>query len=207
MKAQDTETKILKAAEHEFMTKGYAGARTTSIAKAAGVTHAMLHYYFRTKEKLFDRIITEKIELLKNAFLQPLTLDNLSVMEKIRNFIEQHLDFVAANPDLPRFLVVEVFSNEELMASLKSKILSYAPLIMADFQRQLDNAAAKGEIRQIDVKDLVLDIISLNIFPFVGAPLIDAVFGNYDVFAPVNIAKRKQENYQTILRKLTPQQR
>lgn len=58
--SQDTEYLILQAAEREFMSKGFAGARTTSIAEAAGVTHAMFHYYFRTKEKLFDRIIAEK---------------------------------------------------------------------------------------------------------------------------------------------------
>lgn len=55
-----TENRILKAAEAEFLAKGYAGARTTAIAEAAGVTHAMLHYYFRTKDKLFERILNEK---------------------------------------------------------------------------------------------------------------------------------------------------
>lgn len=57
---QNKEQAILKAAEREFLTKGYAGARTTSIAEAAGVTHAMLHYYFRTKEHIFERILDEK---------------------------------------------------------------------------------------------------------------------------------------------------
>ena len=58
---QNKEQLILEAAESEFAAKGYDGARTTSIAKAAGVTHAMLHYYFRTKELLFERIIDKKI--------------------------------------------------------------------------------------------------------------------------------------------------
>ena len=57
--SQDTETRILEAAEKEFFEKGYAGARTTSIAEAAGVTHAMLHYYFRTKDNLFERIVSQ----------------------------------------------------------------------------------------------------------------------------------------------------
>ena len=60
----DTESRILQAAEREFFEKGYAGARTASIAEAAGVTHAMLHYYFRTKDKLFERIVSEKISIL-----------------------------------------------------------------------------------------------------------------------------------------------
>lgn len=64
-----TEDRILQAAEAEFLAKGYAGARTTAIAEAAGVTHAMLHYYFRTKDKLFERILNEKIQLVRDIML------------------------------------------------------------------------------------------------------------------------------------------
>ena len=67
MKTKDTESEILKAAEQEFMLKGFDGAKTTSIAHAAGVTHAMLHYYFRTKEQLFERILTEKVQLMSGS--------------------------------------------------------------------------------------------------------------------------------------------
>ena len=58
--ARNKEQAIIDAAEREFLTKGFDGARTTSIAQAAGVTHAMLHYYFRTKEKIFERILDER---------------------------------------------------------------------------------------------------------------------------------------------------
>ena len=74
---EDTETKILKAAEREFLEKGYGGARTTSIAEAAGVTHAMLHYYFRTKDKLFERIVTEKMGLLSKIMLSAIEESDL----------------------------------------------------------------------------------------------------------------------------------
>ena len=66
---QNKELEILKAAEHEFLTKGYDGARTTSIAQAAGVTHAMLHYYFRTKEQLFDRIVESKFSTMSQSLI------------------------------------------------------------------------------------------------------------------------------------------
>lgn len=69
MKTKDTESEILKAAEQEFMLKGFDGTKTTSIAHAAGVTHAMLHYYFRTKEQLFERILTEKVQLMSESVL------------------------------------------------------------------------------------------------------------------------------------------
>ena len=83
------ENDILRAAEREFLAKGFSGARTVSIAQAAGVTHAMLHYYFRTKEQLFERILDEngKIDPVK---LEPITFDPvnnayLKLGEKVGN--------------------------------------------------------------------------------------------------------------------------
>ena len=119
----DTESRILQAAEREFLTKGFAGARTTSIAEAAGVTHAMLHYYFRTKEKLFDRIISGKIELIKNLIFEAAIDSGLSIQEKIRMVMDRHLEFIAANPDLPRFIVGEVYSlTSTICASVKKSL-------------------------------------------------------------------------------------
>ena len=83
----DTESRILIAAEQEFMAKGYAGARTTSIAEAAGVTHAMLHYYFRTKDKLFERIIAEKTALLKELMLGSIDSSDLPLDTLIATLI------------------------------------------------------------------------------------------------------------------------
>ena len=62
--ANSTEKAILQAAEKEFLTKGLASSKTTEIAKAAGVTHAMLHYYFRTKDNLFEQVFQEKVKVL-----------------------------------------------------------------------------------------------------------------------------------------------
>ena len=81
--SQDTETRILRAAEKEFFSKGYAGARTASIAEAAGVTHAMLHYYFRTKDKLFERIVSEKINILADIILSAIGDGNLPLVVQV----------------------------------------------------------------------------------------------------------------------------
>lgn len=201
----DTELRILQAAEREFLTKGFAGARTTSIAEAAGVTHAMLHYYFRTKEKLFDRIISEKIELIKNLIFEAAIDSGLSIQEKIRMVMDRHLEFIADNPDLPRFIVGEVFNSPDRTGILLEKIKTYAPAMVAELQRQLDEAADKGVIRKVDAAMLIIDIASLNIFSYMVSPLINAVLdncmqGNPDQF----LERRKRENFDTIMRKLTP---
>lgn len=201
---QDTEARILKAAEQEFMTKGFAGARTTSIAEAAGVTHAMFHYYFRTKQKLFDRIITEKVSLLKDALLSSVEDDSLSLDEIIRNIIIRHLDFVAANPDLPRFLVGEIFSNPERSASFLGKLHTYAPKMLGFLQEKIDREAARGGCRRVDARMLMLDIASLNIFSYMAAPAVNAALGDCMADADHFLSLRKKENYDTIMRKLKP---
>lgn len=200
----DTEARILEAAEREFLTKGFAGARTTSIAEAAGVTHAMFHYYFRTKEKLFDRIITEKISLLRNVVLESVCGADMSLEDKIRNAIERHLDFIAANPDLPRFLVGEVFNSPDRTAILLDKVKAYAPAMLEELQRQIDEAAAKGIFRRVDARMLIIDITSLNIFSFMVSPLINAVLGGPVVGSEDFVEQRKKENFETIMRKLKP---
>ena len=201
---QDTEAKILQAAESEFLTKGFAGARTTSIAQAAGVTHAMFHYYFRTKDKLFERIISEKIALMKELLLDTVANSDMSLEEKIRNVIERHLDFVAANPNLPRFLVGEVFAYPERAKVLTEKIRMFAPRMIAELQRQIDEAAANGIFRKVDARMLIIDIVSLNIFSYMASPLINAVLDNCMEDSERFLAQRKKENFDTIMRKLKP---
>lgn len=200
----DTETLILQAAEREFMTKGFTGARTTAIAEAAGVTHAMLHYYFRTKEKLFDRIVSEKIGVLKDALIKSIGNFDMPLDEMIRNVVEHHLEFIASNPDLPRFLIGELYGDSERSSKILGKVQTFAPVMINVLQDKIDAAAAKGECRAIDAKMLALDIASLNIFSFLATPIVNAALDNCMIDSAEFLARRKKENYETIMRKLKP---
>ena len=94
----NVEQSILDAAEHEFLTKGYAGAKTTEIAGRAGVTHAMLHYYYRTKENLFSVFVDRKLEELKSIVLMGFDAEGMTFTEKIRRAMEMHFDFLVQHP-------------------------------------------------------------------------------------------------------------
>lgn len=201
---KDTEALILQAAEREFLSKGFIGARTTSIAEAAGVTHAMFHYYFRTKEKLFERIISEKIMLLKQAVTDSFTDLNAPLSVILRNVVNNHLEFIAANPDLPRFLVGEIFSNPERSASFIDSLRGLAPRFLSVLQDKIDEEASNGLCRKVDAKMLMLDIVSLNVFPYMVAPAVNAGLGDCMADADAFIERRKKENYDTIMRKLKP---
>lgn len=200
--ARNKEQAILEAAEREFLDKGFAGARTTSIAKAAGVTHAMLHYYFRTKEQLFERILDEKTRLMSQSVLTAFGQPDLPLQERIRDGVESHFDFIAANPDLPRFIVNEVFSRPERYEAMRRRIRTIAEGLMHDIQQELDASAARGETEPVDARMLLLDIISLNVFPFIGFHIIEPVFGNLSGDRERFFGMRRAENVEIILRRL-----
>lgn len=198
----NTEELILLSAEKEFLEKGYSGAKTTAIAEAAGVTHAMLHYYFRTKDKLFEKIIADKMARLGEILFGVLCNSNLSLRENIEIGVRSHFDFFAANPSLPRFIFNELYCNPQRLETMKNSILLMASQTIDNLQHVIDENAAEGKCRRVDATMLLLDIVSLNIFPFVAQPIVSVVSGcvcdNKDDF----LERRKRENINTILHKL-----
>lgn len=199
---QNTEQKIIEAAQEEFMLKGFAGARTTIIAEKAGVTHAMFHYYFRTKEKIFSKIISQKLELLASLIKDSVISGNYTLEDKLRHIIDIHIDFIAENPELPGFLVREVFSNKERLALVRAKIEGFAPLLVANLQAELDRGHNEGKYRKIDARMLLIDIISLNVFAFMAAPLVNVVLSGFMDDKEDFRELRKKENFDTIMRKI-----
>lgn len=201
-KSKNTECKILAAAEHEFLSKGYAGARTTAIAEAAGVTHAMLHYYFRTKDNLFDKIIESKIDALRDIMLASIGDPSIPLFDKIRTVIETHFLFIADNPDLPKFMISEVFSHPERMPVIIDKLKHHVPLVVHSLQKQIDEYAEKRLCRKVDAGMLILDIISLNIFPFMATSMVNPLLNGLMKDKKAFVEARKKENIETIMRKL-----
>lgn len=204
MESKDTEAKIIKAAEQEFLTKGFAGARTTSIASEAGVTHAMLHYYFRTKENLFERIATEKFGLMKQLLMVPLEDYTLPLDEVIRHIINRHIDFLLENPGLPQFIMAELYANQDRARILSAQIKGSASEVSDRLQKKIDEAAEMGLCRKTDARMLMIDIVSLNVFAFVAAPLLTAVIGIPQNHFAEFMEKRKKDNYNTIMKILNP---
>lgn len=203
---QNKEQLILTAAEQEFLTKGYDGARTTSIAKAAGVTHAMLHYYFRTKEQLFERIVDSKFSLMAQSMVSALGNPNHSIVERIRGGIGLHFDFIADNPQLPLFVINEIISRPERYDILYSRVRGVADSVYANLQRDIDLAAERGEMERVDARMLFISIMSLNIFTFVVYPFMESIMGDFMADRKAFLEKRKQENISTIMRRIKAKQ-
>ena len=202
---QSKEQQILAAAEQEFLTRGYDGARTTSIAQAAGVTHAMLHYYFRTKEQLFERIVDEKFETMSHSMFAIMGDPSLPIVERIKGGIEAHFDFVAQNPLLPRFVINEIISRPERYDVLYKRVGAIIDNVYRGLQSEINRSAERGEIERVDIKMLFISIMSLNIFTFLAYPFMEPLMGELMADRERFLAERKAENIETILRRIKKQ--
>ncbi|MBO7225579.1 MAG: TetR/AcrR family transcriptional regulator [Bacteroidales bacterium] len=199
---QTSEQQILNAAEEEFLSKGYDGARTTSIAKSAGVTHAMLHYYFRTKEQLFETFISKKIQEIKPLMLYIFGDASLPLLERLEQAISRHFDFVCENEDLVRFLINEILPSKERCQILKNQLQELFD-VSQELQEEIDQAAKRNEIEYINVIMLFQTILTINIFPSLMSNYISNIM---NLTTEEDIAKfkneRKKENIKIIMKRL-----
>jgi AcrR family transcriptional regulator len=170
-KTSTTEQAILEAAEKLFIEKGYDATKTTEISKAAGVNHAMLHYYFRTKENLFTQIFEQKAVILL-GFLTDSFEDDGPFLEKLGKGIEMHFDFLSQNIELPLFVLREVVQDKRRKAFIIEKIFPVGKELTHKMHSAIEREVKKGRIRPIKTYDLLLNIASLNVFTFVAAQVL-----------------------------------
>ena len=199
LKPTNTEQAILEAAEKIFIQKGYAETRTTEIANAAGVNHALLHYYFRTKEALFDRIFQKKMTQLLGFFVKAFDSD-LPFFEKLEFSIKEHFDFIAQNPALPLFILREVIQNEERKQMLHQRLAPMALEMIQQVSVLVREEIDKGTIRPIQAQDLLLNIVSLNVFSFVALQIFfDVKHDPQSTTFKQFLEERKKSNVETII--------
>ena len=195
--AKNKKQQILDAAEYEFLTNGYEATKTTQIAKRAGVTHAMLHYYYQSKENLFNKIFEDKIETLKAPIDALAQNKDIDLRDRIREIIELHFDFLKTHPDLPHFLINEMRSNPQLIKILREKVGDTLRGTFATMQTEIDEYVAKGIMKPISAFDLFLDIVSLNVFTFISLPIFRHIVYDEEKEQQL-IENRKKEIIQTI---------
>ncbi|MDU1890830.1 MAG: TetR/AcrR family transcriptional regulator [Dysgonomonas sp.] len=200
----NTEKVILEAAEAEFLEKGYGSSKMLAIAKRAGVSHSMLHYYYRSKENLFQTIFLKKIQVISSS-LGGIFDQQLSFFETVRLIIEFQFDFVANNPKLPRFILNEIASNENNRALLLSLLAPQIKSISEKLENMLTKEIDRGSIRPITVYDLIMNIVSMNVSTFIAMPIVRDLFSlKDDKLVQDLLDKRRESNIQFVLNALRP---
>ena len=168
---KSTEQKILEAAKQVFMEKGIDGARMQDIADKAGINKALLHYYFRSKEKLFEMIFMEEAR----KFMPKVTsimVSELTLFEKVEKFVGEYIDTLLQNPLLPIFILNEINRNPK--EAIKKIFGNQRPPI-DKVDELITKLVKKGEIKPIKGYELMVNMVSLCIFPFLARPMVQWV--------------------------------
>ena len=186
-----TEERILAAAKTVFTQKGYSGARMQEVADVAGINKAMLHYYFRSKEKLFQVILSEALNVLSPVVLRVLQSDQ-DVMGKLEDLVSGYIQILLDRPHMPLFVMHELSQNQGKFVTETMKAQQTQPQVMAFFQQVIEEGEA-GKIRKVDPIHLMMNTMSMIIFPFISRPMISTATGIPDeMFQPI-LEQRKEQ--------------
>lgn len=193
-----TENHILVAAREVFIAKGFEGARMQEIADHAGINKALLHYYFRSKEKLFEAVFSEVASNLFPAMKQMLEAE-LELKEKITLFVRIYLKALHENPFIPAFIINTLNTNpDNFLKYIKKSGLN--PRLL---QAQIDEEASRGIIRMIKAEHLLVNIIAMCIFPFVARPIVQSIFDMNNDEYQIYLESRQTEIIDFVLKSIT----
>jgi TetR/AcrR family transcriptional regulator len=195
-KDTSTEENIVSAAQKIFMTRGYDGARMQEIADEAGINKAMLHYYFENKDKLFEMVFATAYNTIAPD-LSLLTNDSTPLINRIEHFINYYTDALMAQPQLASFVINELNRNpEKVMHFLKSLVTdnSHAQA----FMRSVEKEGKANNVTTLHPIHLLMHIISLCYFPFVGKPLFQYLLKLDEFQFQIVLEQRKQETIKFI---------
>ncbi|WP_372775142.1 TetR/AcrR family transcriptional regulator [Mangrovibacterium sp.] len=200
VKKDNTEEKIIEAATDVFVQKGMDGARMQEIADRAGINKALLHYYFRSKEKLFDAIFTKLIGIAFPRIGQILQSE-LVITAKVEQVIDVYIDLLLKHPFLPAFIIKEINRDASLFFSFIER-KGFSPDSIFEM---LNEAMEQGVIRRMRPEHLVLNVIGLCVFPFAVRPMVrQVVFHGDDPGMQQFLVERKDEVKQFVLKAIQP---
>lgn len=189
-KDKNTEQVILLAARKVFIEKGLAGSRMQDIANQAGYNKALLHYYFTSKNKLFDIVFEQEIGSFF-SHLAGILAEELPLFEKIEKIVSLDIDRLTQLPGMPNFILNEMNNNPDVILKRLKKIP--VEMILGHFQKQVNAEIKKGAIRKITAQQLLINIQSLCIFPFIARPMVRGIFQMDEKTYLAMIQKRKTE--------------
>ena len=167
-----TEKKIKRAAKVIFHQKGFAATRTRDIAQEAGINLALLNYYFRSKEKLFDIIVLESLQEFRQFIMVVINDEKTSLASKIETMVSNYIDLLLAQPDIPLFILGELRNNPQ---GLIEKMTPKEPFMKSAFARQFKQAVKVGKIIPIHPLHYLMNLIGMIVFPFAGRPILKTV--------------------------------
>lgn len=198
--SDSTEQKIFDAAHEVFLQKGMDGAKMQEIADRAGINKALLHYYYRSKEKLYESVARAIIGRAVPVVNQLIESD-VPLEEKIRHFIDFYIGLISRNPYIPLFIISEMNKHpEQFIENILPKELPKPQV----FIRQVEAEIAAGRINPIPPKHLIINMVSMCIFPFIAKPIARMILGMNSAEIKLFLEERKEQVTEFVLNALRP---
>jgi len=175
---KNTEEKIFESATEVFLEKGLDGTRMQDIADRAGINKSLLHYYYRSKERLFNAVF-EKTAKKVFARFAPVFNESLSIEDKIRFFFNEHIAFLQKNPRLPLFLLNEINRNPARIRKFLKDVNVTALWTMLYTHHRDD--LIRYRITEESIPQIMTTIVSMSIFPFIARGILETLFGKLEL--------------------------
>ena len=205
MDNQQMEDRIKAVAQQLFLEQGFAATSTTQIAREAGCTQALVHYYYRTKENLFRQIYLEQIQAAMDVVVRSLNND-VPFDEFLANAISLYFDTLMKDPRLPYFALEELVSNPERRKYLRENFVKKPQYAM--YYMQLDARVRReqqaGRLVQVETFDIMMSVASLTVFNFIALPMYRDLLERNDEQVREFLLHRKKEVIRLILNGLKP---
>jgi len=172
---EESRAAILKAAVGEFAEHGIAGARTDAIARAAHVNKALLYYYFKDKDALYEAVLDHVFSGLR-AQVTPVLDSDLPPRQKMLEYLGAYFDYIAANPRFPRVVQGEwVRSGAKGSAAMQRVARKYFRPIFEKLVEVLREGTEAGEFRAVNPMDFLPSVVAVIVFYFTTAPVMKAL--------------------------------
>lgn len=185
---QDSEEQILEAARGEFQENGYSGARMQSIADRAGINKSMLHYYYRSKDKLFQQVFQEAVKEFIPVVFKVLN-SNLELVSKVEKLIDTYHRIFSENPYLPQFVLHEMNQHPDRFKKFMESQNIEVPRV---FVRQIEEEIRSGSMRPVEPREFIINTIALCVFPYIARNMIEVIFGLEEAAFKQFIEQRKK---------------
>ena len=187
--SQEMEDKIMLAATNLFILKGRAGTSMQDIADEAGINRTLLNYYFRSKDNLFEQVFMKIFSRFLPTVVTTLKSD-LPVLERFNNFIDYYFKLLEENPVIPLFIIQELTTNpQRLIDRLKDGGLDTSFILKA-----LETEMEMGSIRRMDPREIMINLMSLIIFPFAARRIFEELLFKGDKKAYLEFLAQRREN-------------
>jgi AcrR family transcriptional regulator len=185
----DTEQKILIAATEVFLEKGHDGARMQEIADKAGINKALLHYYFRSKQKLFRTVFKKEAQAML-ASIFGLVSPSDKFEKFLKKFVNGYLVNVSSRKNIMRFILWELDKSPKEVASWFFEVFEDGGFPGNPIILRVEKAIKDGEIRAVDPKNFVLSLLGMCVFPFIAEPMLKHLLPGFSTDSP-NFAKNR----------------